>query len=47
MLLELVKEPPPPLSRGYGDGPYEGDKPASEGTGQAETCPVRPAIEMQ
>ncbi|GFM89278.1 hypothetical protein PSCICO_46770 [Pseudomonas cichorii] len=30
-----------------GGGPYGGQKPASEGTGQAEACPARTAIEKQ
>ena len=30
-----------------GGGPYGGQKPASEGTGQAEACPARSAIEKQ
>ena len=30
-----------------GGGPYGGQKPASEGTGQAEACPARFAIEKQ
>lgn len=45
MLLELVKEPHPPVVTRNGGGPHGGDKPASEGTGQAEACPARPTIE--
>ena len=45
MLLELFKEPPTDLPTGLGGGPYKGRKPASEGTGQAEACLARPAIE--
>ena len=44
MLLELFKEPPPYLLTSMGGGPYKGEKPASEGTGQAEACLARPAI---
>ena len=46
MLLELIKEPPTDLPTGLGGGPYKGRKPASEGTGQAEACLARPAIEV-
>ncbi|MNG31635.1 hypothetical protein D3C84_1174760 [compost metagenome] len=47
MLLELFKEPPPYLLTSMGGGPYKGEKPASEGTGQAEACLARPAITAQ
>jgi len=45
VLLGLVKEPRPPVVTRSGGGPHGGDKPASEGTGQAEACPARPTIE--
>ena len=45
MLLEQFKEPQPFVTTRNGGGPYKGGKPASEGTGQAEACLARPAIE--
>lgn len=44
MLLGRFKEPPSSLPTGVGGGPCKGRKPASEGTGQAEACLTRPAI---
>ena len=44
MLLGRFKEPPSNLPTGVGGGPCKGRKPASEGTGQAEACLTRPAI---
>jgi len=47
MLLGQIKEPLPSLLTSYGGGPCKGEKPASKGTGQAEACLTRPAIEMR
>lgn len=45
MLLGLIKELPPTVLTQYGGRPYGGQKPVTEGTGQAKACPARPAIE--
>lgn len=44
MLLERLRSRVPPVTTRNGGGPCKGGKPASEGTGQAEACLTRPAI---
>jgi len=45
---QTIKEPSPAVvTRRMGGGPCGGDKPASEGTGQAKACPTRPTIEVK
>jgi len=47
MLLERFKEPRSTRYHTNGGGPCKGGKPASEGTGQAETYLTRPAIKAR